>query len=449
MDGMNHRPTWGIGLAAVAVLALAGCSSSAATPSPEATTTPTAGASAATAAPTPTPAPVSLTMAGWSLSQTPEFQTLADAFHAANPWVTIKVIEYKAGNDYDTQMIADLAAGSAPDLYILKNLKNFYTYEDGGQLMDVSDVASGLDSHTSGLSFYQVDGKTFAVPYRQDSWYLFYDKDMFDQAGVAYPDGKWTWDDYAAAADKIQKAIGGGDVYAAYEHGWQSTVQGFANAQAPGASILSGNFDYMKAFYDRALKMQDSGDQPSYNTLSTNKLTYQAQWGKQKAAMLIMGSWNISSYLANVKNGDAVDFKWGIAPVPQVDSSTFSDPVTFGDPTAIGINPAIDASKVDAAKQFLAFVGGQDAAVALAKLGLVPAYSSDAVTAAFVGLPTDDLSKFTFGTHKTMPENPVSANTAKVQSILGDMHTAIMSESSSVGDAIAAAEARFKSEVGS
>jgi multiple sugar transport system substrate-binding protein len=443
---MKHSKKWGIGLAVAASLALVGCSSSSPTATPAAPT-PTL-APNVTPAPTPTPAPVTLTMAGWTLNSTPEFQTLADSFHAAYPWVTIKVIEYKAGNDYDTQMIADLAAGSAPDIYILKNLKNFFTYQDGGQLMDVSDVAASLDNHTGGLSFYQIGGKTWAIPYRQDSWFLFYDKDMFDKAGVAYPDGKWTWDDYAAAADKLQKGLSGSDVYAAYQHRWQSCVQGFANAQVPGADILSGNFAYMKSYYDRVIKMQDAGDQVNFNTSSTASLTYQAQWGKQKAAMLIMGSWNIASYLALVKSGDSVQFNWGIAPVPQLDSSTFATPVTFGDPTAIGINPAIDKSKVDAAKLFAAFVGGQDAAVALAGLGLVPAYSSDAVTAAFTGLPTDDLSKFTFGTHKTMPENPVSANTAKVQNILNDMNTSIMSESSSVDDAIAAAESRFKAEVG-
>ena len=443
-----HRTKWGAGLAVATALVVAGCSGSAATNSPAASSAP-GNPTPAPATATPAPAPVTLTMAGWTLASTPEFQTLADAFHAANPNVTINVVEYKAGNDYDTQMIADLAAGSAPDLYILKNLKNFFTYEDGGQLVDVSDVAAGLDAKTSGLSFYQVNGKTFAVPYRQDSWYLFYDKDLFDKAGVAYPDGKWTWDDYATAADKIQKAIGGGDVYAAYQHRWQSCVQGFANAQVPAASILSGNFAYMKPYYDRVIAMQKAGDQVSFNTSSTAKLTYQAQWGKQKAAMLIMGSWNIASYLAQVKSGDAVDFKWGIAPVPQLDSSTFSKPVTFGDPTAIGINPKIDQAKLDAAKKFLAFAGGQDAAVALAKIGLVPAYSSDAVTAAFTGLPTDDLSKFTFSTHDTRPENPVGATTAKVQNILNDMNTAIMSGSTSVDDAIKAAEARFKSEVGS
>src|SRR5690348_17172056 len=118
-------------------------------------------------------APVTITMAGWSLSTTPEFKTLADGFHAANPNVTVELKEYDATN-YDTQMTADLAAGSAPDVYEQKNLKTFYTYQHGGQLLDVSDVAKGLGDGVGGISGYAVDGKTYAIPYRQDSWVLFY-----------------------------------------------------------------------------------------------------------------------------------------------------------------------------------------------------------------------------------------------------------------------------------
>src|SRR3954452_1142347 len=88
-------------------------------------------------------APITLTLAGWSLSTTPEFKTLADGFHAANPKVTVQLKEYDASN-YDTQMIADLAAKKAPDVYVLKNLKNFYTYQNGKQLLDVSEVAGQL-----------------------------------------------------------------------------------------------------------------------------------------------------------------------------------------------------------------------------------------------------------------------------------------------------------------
>src|SRR3954452_23573719 len=151
-------------------------------------------------------APVTLTLAGWSLSTTPEFKTLADGFHAANPNVTVELKEYDATN-YDTQMIADLAAKKAPDIYIQKNLKNFYTYQSGKQLLDVSDVAGKLGDKVGGLSGYKVDGKTWAVPYRQDSWVLFYNTALFDKAGVKHPDGSWTWDDYTAASKQLTTAL--------------------------------------------------------------------------------------------------------------------------------------------------------------------------------------------------------------------------------------------------
>lgn len=196
--------------------------------------------------------------------------------------------------------------------------------------------------------------------------------------------------------------------------------------------------------------MQDQGSQPTFGTVTTNKLTYQGEFGKQKAAMMLMGSWYVATLISQEGTGDADTFNWGIAPAPQFDSSTTSMPVTFGDPTGIGINPAIDKSKVDAAKQFLAFVGGEDAAKALAGIGITPAYASSAVTDAYFalkGAPTDALSKFTFGTHDTKPENPVSKYTAAMQNVLGDMHTAIMSESSTVDAAIADAQKRATNEV--
>jgi len=228
----------GLALAAVSAVALVGCSSSGGSSggngggaSNEASTAPQQTASTGSAS--ADSAPVTLTLAGWSFSTTPEFKTLADGFHAAHPNVTVQLKEYSA-SDYDTQMTADLAAGKAPDIYILKNLQNFITYQSGGQLMDVSDVASQFSSDQLGaLSSYKVDGKYWAVPYRQDSWVLFYDKDLFDKAGVPVPNGKWTWDDYVSNAEKLTTALkgAGSDALGTYLHTWQSVVQGFAQAQ--------------------------------------------------------------------------------------------------------------------------------------------------------------------------------------------------------------------------
>ncbi|WP_154796359.1 ABC transporter substrate-binding protein [Occultella kanbiaonis] len=395
---------------------------------------------------------VTITLAGWSLTTTPEFQVLADAFHEENPNITVEVLEYDA-TEYDTQMIADLAAGTAPDMYVLKNLKNFVTYQDGGQLLDVSSVAAELGDDVNGVDAYTVDDVTYAIPYRQDAWYLYYNQDLFDAAGVAQPDGSWTWDDYATAAEALTAGLSaaGSDAKGTYQHGWQSVVQGFANAQADGADLLSGDWEYLMPYYERAVALQDAGAQVDFGTLTTNSLTYQSQFGTQQAAMMPMGSWYVATLLAQQASGEADAFNWAFAPAPQLDDSTTGEPVTFADPTGIGINPAVSDEVAAASMEFLTFVGSEAAASALAEIGITPAITNDAVTETFFGIegiPTDELSQFTFSTHDVRPENPVDLNTVALQNILGDAHTAIMSGSVSPADGIAEAMDRAASEIG-
>lgn len=392
--------------------------------------------------------PVTLTMSAWSLDTTPEFQTLADSFHAANPDITVELTEYDVDN-YDTQLTADLSAGNAPDVYVLKNLKNFVTYQAGEQLLDVSDVAGKLGDEVNGKDVYTVDGTTFAVPYRQDSWHLFYNKDLLTKAGVALPDGSWTWDDYTEAAEKV--TANAAPAKGAYLHTWQSVVQGFALAQSDGADLESADYDFFAPYYERALSMQDAGSQVDFGTATTNKLQYQAEFGTQKAGMMLMGSWYVATLIAQQASGEAQPFEWGIAPAPQLDESTKDNPVTFGDPTGLGINAGIDEAKIDAAKKFLEFAAGEQGALELAEIGVTPAAVTDAVTEAYFsveGAPADELSRTTFANHDTRPENPVAETTAALQNILSETHTAIMSGSTPVDEAITEAEERAKSEVG-
>ncbi|MEV6304445.1 extracellular solute-binding protein [Actinoplanes sp. NPDC051861] len=394
-----------------------------------------------------------LTLAGWSLATTPEFKTLVDGFRAVNPDVTIELKEYDAAN-YDTQMIADLAAGKAPDIYVQKTLKNFYTYQTGKQLLDVSDVAGKLGSTVAGLPTYQVEGKTYAIPYRQDSWVLYWNKALFAQAGVKPPDGSWTWDDYVTAAKDVTTKLKakGSKAVGAYQHTWQSTVQGFALAQSSGADLTSADFAFLKPYYERSVDLQTAGAQVSFGDATTNKLTYQAQFGKQQAAMMVMGTWYMATLRSQQEKGDADKFEWGIAPAPQqtkATTGTSATPVTFADPTGLGINPAIGEGKVETAKQFLAYAAGPEAAKALAAIAITPADTTAVKDSFFTisGVPTDDLSKFTFASHDTKPENPVGKYTAPLQNILNDLHSAVLSGSKPIDAAITEAQDRAKNEV--
>lgn len=426
---MNRKILAAGGIAAVAALTLAGCSSS----GPAGTSDEPAG-------------PITLTLSGWSIDITPEFQALADAFHEKNPDVTIKLKEYDAA-EYNTLVTADLAAGSGPDIITQKEVKYLTTFQEGGQLLDVSDVE--LPEGIGGAESYEVDGTAYAVPYRQDSWVLYYNKALFDAAGVAYPDGSWTWDDFDEAAAQLSD----GEVKGSYMHRWQSVVQGFANAQND-VSVLDGDFEHLAPYYERVLALQEEGAQVDFNTSSANQLTYQGEFGKQKAAMLPMGTWYTATLIAQQASGEADDFEWGIAPAPQLDESTTGTdgtPVTFGDPTGFGVNAALDGDKAAAAKQFLAFAASAEAAEVLAAIGITPALTNDAIAEVYFGVegaPGDDLSKFAWSTHEVLAENPTSSRTAAIQGILGDMHTAILSGSTGVDDAITEAQERVANEVG-
>ena len=231
-------------------------------------------------------------------------------------------------------------------------------------------------------------------------------------------------------------------------------MQGFALAQTPGAAIEAGDFGWAQAYYDRVLDLQKSGAQQPLSAIGTTlQGGYQVRFGTQEAAMVPMGSWFVATLLNGQSKGTYQQFDWAFAPAPQFDASTTGldkTPVTFGDPTGLGINTSVtDQDKFTVAKEFLRYAAGVEGGKALAGIGITPANTTDQVAAIYFGngAPSDDLSKFAWSVHDTRPENPVGKYTAGVQTLLGQMHTAILSEEKSVADAIADAETQAKAEV--
>lgn len=397
--------------------------------------------------------PVTLTMSTWSQSSTPEFKILADGFHKAHPNVTIQLKDYDP-TKYATLLTADLAAGTAPDILAIKQVTDMVTFASGNQLQDVSDVP--LVSGIKGGSSYKFNGKQYAIPYRIDGNVLFYNKDLFKKADVPIPDGSWTWADYTKAAEKLKTGLkaAGSSALPAYLHTWNSQVQGFATAQAPNANMLNGDYSYMKPFYEQALQMQNEGLQLSFATATANNTTYQAEFGKQQAAMMLMGTWYVATLQQQQANGDADKFEWGMAPAPQLTSATAGTdktPITFGDPTGFAINAKTDPAKTAIAKEFLAYAESEPAAESLAKIGVTPALASSQVVSTYFGqsgMPTDSLSKFAWAKEKIAPQNPPSTRTPAASTALTAMHSAIMTGSAPFAKAVSDAATQFKSQAG-
>ena len=154
----------------------------------------------------PSGEPVTITYCNFNASGGNEetLQRMYEAFHEEYPNITVE-IETIAMADYFTQMQTRVVGGTAPDCYEL-NIENFASYANNGVLAEITGVdLSSLDE--TALSAFNVNGTQYGLPGNFSNVVLIYNKDLFDQANIDYPNADWTQEDVQEAAGAI-RALG-------------------------------------------------------------------------------------------------------------------------------------------------------------------------------------------------------------------------------------------------
>lgn len=150
-----------------------------------------------------------ITMSHWG-GETDEktYRERADLYEASHPGVKIE-INYMP-SDHIQKLNTMFAGGTAPDIVVLA--EDVHSFSSKGLLFPLDDYVeqAGIDVTArvgqTAVDTYSYDGKLYGIADRGGSMVLFYNKDMFDAAGVAYPTSDWTWEDMLAAS----KAMTGG-----------------------------------------------------------------------------------------------------------------------------------------------------------------------------------------------------------------------------------------------
>lgn len=156
----------------------------------------------------------------WAMWGSPEeiatHQRVADAFMAENPEIKVEIISYP-WNDYFTAMQTAWASGdpnAIPDVLFLSPIVN-YAADGVLENLDPYIEAAGYDLNDFWpglLDFASYNGSVYGFPRDIGLEVLYYNKDIFDEAGVAYPDDTWTWDDLLAAAEQLAVIESSGQV---------------------------------------------------------------------------------------------------------------------------------------------------------------------------------------------------------------------------------------------
>jgi multiple sugar transport system substrate-binding protein len=156
---------------------------------------------------------VTVTYGFWDTAQEAAIDAQIEAFKAVQPNITIEK-QIVPWADYWTQLQTAVAGGQTFDVFWI-NTANVPVYGSVGALYPITsivDVEGGIDTSllpTSLVEEYAFDGVQYGVPRDFDTIALYYNKDIFDAAGVEYPGDDISWEDFRALAEQMNNPEGG------------------------------------------------------------------------------------------------------------------------------------------------------------------------------------------------------------------------------------------------
>jgi multiple sugar transport system substrate-binding protein len=174
----------------------------------------------------PTPVPTEATTVSVWVSGDPEetqaFLDVADGFEASQSAIDVDLVQIAERDDLIARLSTAFAGGEPPDLFLM-NFRYLGQFEAKGALEALapylagSDAFSEEDFYPEAMSAFQFDGEQVCMPQNVSSLVLYYNRDLFEQAGVPLPPEEgWSWNDMVTAATELTQDTdgdGGVDVY--------------------------------------------------------------------------------------------------------------------------------------------------------------------------------------------------------------------------------------------
>jgi multiple sugar transport system substrate-binding protein len=149
-----------------------------------------------------------ITYGYWDTAQSAAIEAQIEAFKAHAPNITVEP-QIVPWADYWTQLQTAVSGGKTFDVFWI-NTASLPVYASVNALLPITPIvgAGGIDPTllpAQLVASYAWDGIQYGLPRDFDTIALFYNKDIFDAAGVAYPDDTWTWETFRTVSEQLTK----------------------------------------------------------------------------------------------------------------------------------------------------------------------------------------------------------------------------------------------------
>lgn len=250
---------------------------------------------------------------------------MVERFEQAHPDIDVTAVYAGTYQDSVAKALTAHKGGGAPELAILLST-DMFTLIDEGAIVPFDPMIQSDEDRQWLADFYpgfmansQTGGKTWGIPFQRSTIVMYYNKDMFREAGLDPEKAPGTWDELVEAADKLTRRDANGNVTQ-----W-------------GVSIPSGGaygywmFQALTTPNDVLLMNQEGTetylDKPAVTEAMQywHDLAYKhevmpkgtIEWGTTPKDFLLGTTaimWTTTGNLANVRNN--ADFDFGVAPMP-------------------------------------------------------------------------------------------------------------------------------------
>jgi multiple sugar transport system substrate-binding protein len=157
------------------------------------------------------------------------YESLVEAFESGHPEVDIALSHIPDQGDYRQRLAAGFSAGEPPDVMLL-NYRRFATFaaqgglEPLGPYLEQSEVIAAGDFYEPTIEAFQLDGQLWCIPQNISSLVVYYNRDLFDAAGLPYPSDDWTRDEFLEAARALTRDVDGDGTTDQYGVGIEASV---------------------------------------------------------------------------------------------------------------------------------------------------------------------------------------------------------------------------------
>lgn len=336
MGAMRSRGTGAAALVALGMVGLAACSPGSGSESADGVTT--------------------LTMTVWGGDLDNEsYQERIDLFEASQDEIKIK-LQLIPSDQYEQKVQTMIAGGDGPDIMQVAEGANVYSSKNQIIPLDELVASAGLDlEERFGPvgTLYSYEDSVYAIPDRSGAMIVYYNKDLFDAAGVEYPSAEWTWEDAQAAMGKLTIP---GEQWGYAGAGWWAQWWSFAYQN--GGAIIDENGQPAANSPEVVEALQWANDLTHELHVAPTAAEYadmgpdmggDPAFAAQKVAMNTTGFWAIGGLLE-------ADFNWDIAPMWQGENQAVS---AFGSGLAIS-RDSENAEEAFAAIDFLTDAEAQE-----------------------------------------------------------------------------------------